>query len=474
MPFQREEGSFEYNPNSGNPFDIAASYNETLYGTEADRQVAAGEKGIGALYSRAVASDLPTYKPWDFAYDQMTQLFGGLDTTPTPVYEWPERDLFYAHEAEGVGVDETNAINNVGGTNAYVPAAEAVFPIATEDASIFREFDTVRYEGPNTYVHAWIPQGGIGTDSNGTTLITLQSEDGEPLPEAGAVNSIITKTGQNLPQDLDYDPQPRSQDPDMFYTYVENPRQEMRITREMEAVVGAGATVLDLVQHYKEGLAVNFRRDREVRNLNGSGKKSRIVNSEGDQIYFSNGTYNQVKAVNHYTASLKTDNVFDPAKFKSWVNNFVLYNFAGENGGPDERDLYVDPVLGQYFDQAWENIQRFEGNDFVAGVAVKRFGNTNGQMYIMTTKMWSELHPSAVKGAIRNGGSSTKATALLTPMDTDHVVRLYQEGFGPMEDVFYRQGGDRIKYYRMESKEGLALKLQQHSATFLEVDETGS
>lgn len=473
MPFERQEGSFEYTPNSGTPYNVAASYNPTLFGTEADRSVAAGEKGIGSLYRRSIASDLPTYYPWDFGFDQMVQLFGGFDTSPTPVYEWVERDLFLEHEASGNPTDASDVINNKGSAT-YIPAPTAKFVIDAEDADIFREFDTARYEAADGYVHAWIPKGGIAEAAGGKVAITLQSEDGENLPPSAEADSRIQKTGQNLPHDLDYDPQPRSSDPSTFHTYIENPRQEMRITREMEAVVGAGATIVDLVAHYKDQLAANFRRDREVRYLNGSGKKSRITVNSGDQVYFSNGAYNQVKSINHYTASLKTNNRFDKDKFKSMVSNFVLYNFGGETGGPQLRDFYVDPVLGQYFDEAWDDIQRFEGNDFVAGVKTRRFGNTNGDMDIITVKMWSDLHPSAVRGAIRNGGSTTYGTGLLVPMDEQHVVRVYQEGLGPMEDVFYRQGGDRIKFYRMESKEGLAIKLSEHSATFLESDEVVS
>lgn len=461
MAYTEQSNQYDYTPNTDNPFEVAASYNDDLFGDTADRDVAAGEMGVGSLYLRRVASDIPVYYPYDFTFDTMAQLYGGFDTTPTPVYEWSEDDAFYEYEAQGVLEDATDVINNTTGANTYVPASSARYIIASGDKPIFKPYDTVRYETSSGYQHALITAVG---DSGGNAELTLQSEDGSNLPNAGADDAFIQKLGTNLPQDLDYDPQPRSSEPNMYHSYVENPRAETVLTREYRTVNSNGAFIADLVANKQDKLFRNFRRDREVRYLLGSGQKNRLELSNGDQVYFSNGVWNEVSASNKHEFSFSSG--FSASEFKDYVNKFVLYNFGGESGGPQVRDLYVDPTMADYFDRAYEDKQRFFGTEFVAGVMVRRFENSNGAMDIVNVPTWSEIHPLKRAG-VRNGGT-TKGIGLLLPMDEEHVVRVNQEGMGPMQEVFKKDGGDRTLYVRTESKEGLALKNREHMAAFSE------
>lgn len=465
MAYTPQSNQFDYTPNSGLPFNVAASYEESLFGETADRSVLAGEVGVGSLYKRAVATDMVTYFPWDFSFDTMVQLFGGFDTTPKEEYEWIERDMFYDYETQGETLDETDVVNNVTSGN-YTPASSARFIISADDATIFKQYFRVRYETATGYQYAFITSVDAGLAGNQAEL-NIQSEDGSNLAEADADTATIQRIGTNLPQDEDYDPQPQQSNPETFYTYVENPRIEIKINRELELLVNNDALFFDAIQHYRDQQAANFRRDREVTALTASGNTARVELSSGDNIYFSNGVYESVKASNLHTTDFKTNGIVDASKVKNALDQFMLYNYYGEHGGPKERMLFIDGQIGSYLDRTWEDIQRFDGNDFIAGVSVRRYTNSKGAMDITTVGSWSEIHPLK-GGGIRNGSTPT-GVALLLPMQDDYVVRINQEGFGPREEVFKQQGGDRNGYYRLESKEGIALKQPQHMAVLEEV-----
>lgn len=460
--------NFDYTPNSSTPTDQGVTYDSSKYGDASDRSVGVGELGVGSLWKRAVSDQLLTYMPWEFSYDTMVNVFGGQDTAVHgKPYEWIERDLFLDYEAAGNAspTDSTDVINNTEGSasNTYTSSSSsAKFEVASDQGVIFRVHDEVRYETSSGYQEAVVT--AISTDE-----LTLESLDGSNLPVADSNDAAIQMMGPNLPQEDDYDPQPRQSDPDTYYTYLTNPRREVKVSREIENLTANGAAFVDFVLHYREQLSGNFRRDREVKTLTGSGTKAKRVTSSGDVQFFADGSYNQVKSLNQHTADFKTSGSFDKDKFKDAIQNFVLYNFSGESGAPQERMLFVDGQMANYFNRAWDDIQRFEGNEFIAGVGVRRFEDTEGIMDITTVKSWSEIHPLK-SGGIRNGGTNY-GVGLLTPMDSDHIVRVYEEGFSPMEDIFRKQGGDRNYFYRLESKEGVANKLPQHSSVLEEVDE---
>jgi hypothetical protein len=456
---------FAYAPNSSEILNQGATYDESKYGTTADRSVGLGEMGVGSLWKRSVQDIVHTYLPWDFSFDTMVDYFGRVETvTHGQPFEWIERDLFLKYNAEGILLDATDVINNTTGSNTYVPAGEARFIVSNADAKIFKPFDVIRYESASGYVDAVVLSIEV---AGANTALNLKSTDGTNLPVADANDAQIQFMGTNLPQEEEYDPQPRQSDPATFYTYVENPRREIKVTRHLQNLTANGAAFVDFINHYRDQLMANFRRDREVRSLTGSGKITKIELASGDFIQYSAGVYNQIKAVNQHTSDFKTGTAFNTTKFKNAIHNFVLFNFAGESGAPDTRALFVDGQMASYFDRAWDDIQRFDGNEFIAGVSVRRYQSSNGNMDITTVKHWSEIHPLKRAG-IRNGGT-TKAIGMLVPLDSDHIVRVQEEGFAPMEDIFYLKGGDRNPFYRLESKEGVAIQLPQHSAVLEEI-----
>lgn len=462
MAYTKQANQYDFSPNSDHPFEVATSYND------GQKDLTAGEAGYGSFLNRSIATDLTYYYAYKFPFDQMSQLFGGMESTDTGVWEWFEADTLYDYEAEGVNEDATDVVNNTSG-NTYVPAADNVrLVIDDSDASIFSAYSEIRYETSSGWQHAYV--NNINDAAGSTTDLELESIDGSNLPVAASDTPIIQHIATNLPQDLDYDPQPKHSDPTGYETYVENYRKEIKMTREERIINRVGGTIIDLIEHYQKQLSENFRAERERKNLLGSGAQTRKKVGE-DTVQFSNGIYNQVRDQNLHTSDFKTSGSFDADKFKSAIYNFMLYNYGGESGGPRVRDLYVDPTMQKYFDEAWEDSQRFAGGtvntEFVAGVTVNRVANSQGVMDIMQVPLWSELHPK-VDGALR-GGSDPKGVAMLLPMDAEHVVRVLQTGQGPQQDVFKLDGGDRIMYQRMESKEGLAIRNISHCGTLEEV-----
>lgn len=453
--------TFDWTPNSGVPLEIATSFDTDLL------DESAGEAGYGSFLNRSIASDLLYYYATKFPFDQMSQLFGSLESTPTGKHEWSEADALLDYQAAGVTKNAANVINNTAGGNTYVPATSALFVIDDADDSVFALYDIVRYEtGAGDFAYGWVTAKAIVGDN---TEVTIESIDGENLGVSAEDTTRIERIASNLPQDLDYDPQPRQSNPDMYITYTQNYRREIRMTRKFEDINKNGGTLIDLVELHQKQLSENFRRDRETDTLLGSGAKTIKTLSNGDKAQFSNGIYYQVRDNNLHTSDFKTAGVFDAAKFKRALNNFMLFNFGGESGGPSVRDFYVDATMQSYFDQAWEDRQRFMSSEYVAGVKVDTFENNQGRLDIMKVCNWSEIHPIP-NGQIR-GGSAPKGVGLLLPMDADHVTRVQQSGFGPRQEVFRKDGGDRVLFQRMESIEGLAIKLKQHCAVMEEIAE---
>lgn len=453
--------TFDWTPNSGVPLEIATSFDaDLLDGTS-------GEAGYGSFLNRSIASDLLYYYATKFPFDQMSQLFGSLEATPTGKHEWSEADALLEYQAAGAVENQTDVINNTDGVNTYVPATTAKYAILDDDTNIFALYDIVRYEtSAGDFAYGWVT---AKEDVGANVELTLESIDGENFPVAAANDTIIERIATNLPQDLDYDPQPRQSNPEMYITYTQNYRREIKMTRKFDDINKNGGTLIDLVELHQKQLSENFRRDRETDSLLGAGAKTIKTLSNGDKAQFSNGIYYQVRDNNLHTSDFKTGGVFDASKFKRALNNFMLFNFGGESGGPSVRDLYVDATMQSYFDQAWEDRQRFMSTEYVAGVKVDTFENNQGRLDIMKVPNWSEIHP--IPNAQIRGGSSPKGVGLLLPMDADHVTRVQQSGFGPRQEVFRLSGGDRVLYQRMESIEGLAIKLKQHCAVIEEIAE---
>lgn len=451
---------FDFTPNSDVPFEIATSFNDNLL------DESAGEAGYGSFLNRSVASDLLYYYSHKFPFDQFSQLFGSMVDTPHGKWEWFQADALLDFEAEGVTENATDVINNTDGGNTYVPDSENVrFVIDTDDKGIFKVYDVIRYEISTGWEFAII----VGIDDAAVeTELQLESIDGEDLAVAASNDALIQRISSNLPQDLDYDPAPRQSNPKGYETYTENFRREIQMTRKFDDINANGGTLIDLVEHHQRQLTENFRRDRETATLLGKGART-IKDTGTDKIQFSNGIYYQTRDRNLHTSDLKTGGVFDADKFKTFVNNFMLFNFGGESGGPPLRDFYVDPLMQSYFDQAWEDRQRFMTTEYIAGVKVNRFDNNQGAIDITKIPQWSQMHP--LRDAAVRGGSDLKAVGLLLPMDEEHVTRVLQTGFGPRQEVFKLKGGDRIFYQRLESIEGLAIRLPEHTAVFEEVDE---
>lgn len=464
MAYTPQSNQYDWTPNSDVPFEIATSFNDNQLDLSAD------EGGYGSFLNRSVATDLLYYYATEFPFDQMSQIFGGMEDTPTGVKEFFEADSLFEYEAQGVNEDASDVVNNVSGANSYVPASSARFVLSANDVTIFSAYSEIRYETSNGWQYAYVTSIDDGASDK---ELNIDSIDGSNLTEAATDNAIIQHIATNMPQDLDYDPQPKQSDPTGYEAYVENYRKETKMTRKERNMNATGGTLIDLVDHYQKQLTENFRRDRETKNLLGSGTKTRKQLSNNDVVNFSNGIYYQIRDNNLHTSDFKSGGVFDADKFKRAIYNFMLYNYGGESGGPRVRDLYVDPVMQSYFDQAWEDSERFVGGtvntEFVAGVTVNRVANSQGVMDIMQVPNWSSIHPLK-DGQIR-GGSDPKGVGMLLPMDQDHVVRVLQTGFGPTQEVFKLKGGDRVMYQRMESKEGTYLGLIQHDAVIEEVAE---
>lgn len=451
--------SFDWSPNSDVPFEIATSFNDNLLdGTS-------GEAGYGSFLNRSIATDLLYYYATKFPFDQMSQIFGSLEATPHGKHEWFEADVLLEYGADGVLEDATDVINNTDGTNTYVPATSARYVVDADDVGTFGVYDIVRYEADSgDFAFGWITSIDDGAAEK---ELNLESVDGENLPNAASNTTRVERISSNLPQDLDYTPQPKQSNPTGYETYTENYRKEIKMTRKFQDVNQNGGTFIDLVDHHQRQLAENFRRDRETSTLLGKGAKTIKTLSNGDKAQFSNGIYYQIREDNLHTSDLQTTSVFDPDKFKNAINQFMLFNFGGESGGPSIRDFYVDATMQSYFDQAWEDRQRFMTTDYVAGVKVDTFENNQGRIDIMKVPNWSEMHP--IPNAQIRGGSTPRGVGMLLPMDADHVTRVQQTGFGPRQEVFRLDGGDRVMYQRMESVEGMAIKLKQHCAIFEEV-----
>lgn len=465
MAYTPQSNQYDNTPNSTAIFDIATSYEGNQLGS-------ASIGGTGSLVNRSVASSILYYYYAKFPFDQMTQLIGSLETTPTGYKEFFEAESLFDFEASGLtdaGNVDTDYVNTSG---AYVADPTSGFHVAAADKDIFRPYSEIRYETSSGWQHAYVTAITLDAATTGYVL-SIQSLDGSNLVAAASATATVQHVTTNLPQDLDYDENPRQTQPSSETSYCENPRADIQMTRKQIQTNVNGGTVVDLIAHFEKQLAENFRRDRETKFLNGSGETQIITLASGDKVYFSNGIYNQIKDQNLHTSDLKTSGVFDADKFKNAIHNFTLYNFAAESGGTQEKDLYVDANMQDYFDRAWEGSERFLGGqvttEFVAGISVTRFAKTGVLMDIFSVPNWSAMHP-IVNGQIR-GGSAPRGVGLLIPMTPDNVVRIQQDGMGARQIMWKDNEGSRLTKGQMESVEGLHIRQKQLCAVFEEVAE---
>jgi len=461
--------TYEYSPNNSDQFEIATSFDPSLFGSVADRDVAQGETGVGSQMMRSVATKLAKYRPYDFTFDTMSQIFGNFEPTGQRYHEWGEGDVLLEYAGDGVALDQTDVINNpdAGNTNTYVPNDQGRFVVSSADGKIFEIWDKVRYETATGYAHALVIDKA---DVNSDVALTLTSLDGSTnLDPADSATAKIHRLEPNLPVEFEVEPKPRKSNPDMYFTYVEEIRREIYMSRELSNLTNIGSTRYDLIAHYQEQLFNEFRRDREVQALAGGALPQKFETTNGDTVWSSAGVYERIAGVNKHTSDFKTSGAFDKDKFKDAIRKFMLYNYGGESDGPDIRDGYICPVMASYFDEAWEDIQRFEGNDFVAGVRVNRYSNSQGIMDLIQIPLWSELHP--LKDASIRNGNSLKGVLMLLPMDEEHVYRHELSGMGPRQEIFKLNGGDRNEYQRVEGSQGLGIRKIQHAGVLAEIDE---
>lgn len=455
---------YDYTPNDTNPFEVATSFNDNLLDLSAD------EAGYGSLVNRSIASGLLKYYPYKFAFDQFYQLFGGMEDTPTGVQEWFEADMLFEFEAP-MSTDSTGT--GVINDGTYSPATSATVSVADADAGVFSEYSEIRYSTGSGWEHAYVTNKD--TSNSGYVVLEIESIDGNNLDAAGG-NNVLQHISSNLPQDLDYNPQPKQSNPKGYKTFVENYRKEVAMTRKMDTVNSNGGTVVDLINHYEQQLVDNFRAEREANTLLGAGAKTRKAMDNGDTVNFSAGIYEQIKANDSLTGDITaTSQDAENKAVKDLIYKLMLKKFGGESGGPMRRDFFVSPTMQAKLDRAWEGKERFIGGTqntiFVAGVAVNRVANSQGVMDISQVATWSAKHPLE-NGAIRGGDGA--AVGMLIPMDEDHIVRVLQTGFGPTQTVFKQQGGDRVNYQRIESKEAASLRLIKHCAVVEDSDPTGT
>jgi len=457
MAYQTTQ-TYDPNPNTLEVLEVATSFNPRFLDEEEN------EAGRGSLVNRDMASDILKYHYSKYPFDQLYQLFSGFDTTSTGKWEFFETDALLPYVTEGVAEDATDVINNPDGTNTYVPASEARYVIDSDKANIFSVYDIVRYEDDSgDYYYGWVTD--IGPSNSGVAL-TITSIDGEDIPAAADATARVERIAPNLPQDLDYVPQPKHSDPVGYIAYTQNYRREIAMTRKFEAMNNSGGTIADLIDSYAEELTLNFRRDRETDMLLGAVNNNIITLPNSDKAQFQAGLYMQTRADNLHTAPFRTNGNFDADLFKDAWHEYVLRNFGGESGGPQEREFICDPLFQSYFDRAWEDKQRYFTNEYVAGVSVTTFKQTNKAVNIFEIPSWSEIHP--IPQASLRHGSAPRAAGMMFPLDPEHLVRIQQEGLGPRQEVFRLNGGDRTMYQRIESNESAVRRLRQHWSVFEE------
>jgi hypothetical protein len=431
-------------PNTGLPFRVLTSYNDDIFASAGNLH-GGGDAGFGSLLRRDVATELVMYKPYDNTLDTMIQLTGKFETANNSVHEWIENDELLPDE--GVGVDAGTAGRINGG--AYTPATTGLYVVSEDDANIFRLGDVVRYPASTGYVYALITN--IAAAGSSRVEMTLTSFTGN-LAQATSATAKIERMHSLRGSDLNFDVQPRASIPQMYYTYINNIVHDARYGRRVQNE----DHYLSLLDEQERKLFAEMRRSREIQSLYGT--QGLITLSNGDKVYSSPGLYNKIAGFNKDTAEFTTGGVFDSNKFKAAINDWIEFNFGGESGGPDTRTAFVSGKFASYLSQAFEDKQRFYGQEFIGGVRAMRFEHNLGVVDFVYTPVMDYKHPIP-GGSLREG--TGKAVAMLCPVDTC-VTRLVMKGEGPRSEVFKERGGDVEENMRVQTTEGLKVSLLQY------------
>lgn len=439
---QTDRHSIDNTPNTGLPYEVLTSFTDGIYNGSGNLLHGGGDAGFGSLAKRDVATELVMYKPYNNALDTVIQVTGGFEVATNSVHEWTENDELLP--------DETTAT----ATNLNGSGTSGTITVASGDGVIFRKGDVIRYVPTSGgYVYALIT--GISTD-----VLTVASLDGVDLPAAlTATGTLVQRMHSLRGSDLNYDVEARGTIPKQYYTYINNMAFDARYGRRVQNE----EHYLNLLADEEAKLFAEMRRSRELQSL--YGVKGKFTLANGDIVYSSPGLYNEISGFNKDTHDVRTGSgTLDAIKFKSAMNEFVEFNFGAESGGPDQRTMFISGKFGSYLSQAFEDKQRFYGNEFIAGVRSMRWEHNLGVIDFIYLPVLDYKHPIP-GGSLKQ--SDPLAVGMLCPVD-ECVTRLVMQGEGPASEVFKEKGGDVEENMRVKSTEGLKLKLRQYCAVWEE------
>lgn len=413
--------------------------------------------GYGSLKERSVATEVALYKPFDNAMDTFIQLFGGFDTVSNFKHEFIEEDDYLPDQANGDNPrDASQVINNTSGATAYSPASQAEFDVSSDDGRIFREGDRVRYVDTNGAYTQGLVKGVTEIDASNDYL-TIESITGSNLPLAGSDTAKIERMDALRGSDRNYDPQPRGKIPTMKETLIRKIVHDDSYTPRVENT----DHLIDLLSRKEDDLFKELRRSRILGAL--YGEEGTVTLQNGDQVHSSAGLWNQIKGKNLH--SLQAGGAtFDPATFKDSIYDMIEFMFGAESGGPNLRQCFVSGKFASYLSRAFEDSQRFYGNEFVAGVRTMRWETNLGVVDFVHAPIFEYKHP-LVGGSLREG--SGKAVGLLLPVEQT-TERLVYRNEGPRSWTFKENGGDEEEIMRVKSTEGLKTTLLQYTCAIEE------
>lgn len=449
--------TFDNNPNTGTPFELNTSFQSGLF--DSQNVHGGGEMGVGSFKVRSIDKVLAEYDPASTAVNTFIMLMGNRETVDNVVHEWGEDDSMFPIDAVGSGISATDVINSTGGN--YSPADDNVrFTIAAADANIFRPKMKVRYASTNDgWVYAAIKSiDDVSGDATRKALVLI-SPTGDNLPVAAstaAIQTLETAYGS----DLNYDPQPLSNNPTMYHTLLQKQATFGQWTERSENE----SNLFDQAMRAQNKALKDMNDRLEAHALYGVKGKHQLAN--GDWVYYAEGLYDTAKAKNYHTADMTTAGQFDATKFTNALYNFVQFNFGAESGGPAARPMFIDGRFANYLSRAFTDKQRFEGNEFIGGVRVMRWDINDGAIDFVRTPQFELRHP-VPGGSLRQSGGTARAVGLMVPMET--VTRLEFVNEGLRADIYKQQGGDEVMNYRVRYTSGLKHKLRQYSAVLEEV-----
>lgn len=459
MAYNRTQ-TIDNTPNTGAPYDINTSFESGLFNNVAAH--GGGSMGVGSFKQRSIDSALVEYEPANTAVNTFIMLFGNTENVDNVVHEWGEDDAMLPIDAVGVALDLTTTINNSGGSNAYVPATSGNFIVSADNAKIFREKMKARYVSvASGWVYASV--AAIEEVSGDATKkeIVLQSIDGNNLPVAAATAAIQT-LDTAYGSDLNYDPQPMSTTPSMYYTFLQKMATFGKWTERSENE----SNMFNQALRAQDQAFRAMNDQLESHALYGIRGKYQLAN--GDWVYHSPGLYDTAKAQNYHTADFTTSGALDSNKFKDALYQFIQFNMGAESGGPKYRPAFIDGRMSNLLDRAFEDKQRFMGNDFAGGVKVNRFEINDGGLDFVRTPQFELRHP-VPGGSLRQNGTP-RGVMLVVPI-AETVTRVEFANEGLRSDSFRQKGGDEEIFYRVRYTCGMKHKLRQYSAVFEEVAE---